>query len=75
MDNLNPFKCEICEKEFKKSKGLKYHFNISHNLKQQHQCNICQKVFNIQSQLNSHVKIVHGNKKIYHSTFTHRQDV
>ena len=58
-----PLKCEICDKEFKSSESLKYHFNITHNLEEEHQCNICKKVFIIQKQLTSHVKIVHGNKK------------
>ena len=47
-----PFKCEICDKEFKSNNGLKKHFNVVHNLEGEHQCNICQKFFNIKSQLN-----------------------
>ena len=44
-------KCEICDKEFNHSNGLKYHFNITHNLDKEYQCDICQKVFNIESQV------------------------
>ena len=41
-------KCEICDKGFNRSNGLKYHLNIIHNLeKKHHLCNICEKVFNI----------------------------
>ena len=57
--NQIPLKCEICEKEFKNAGGLRTHFNITHDLKKEHQCNICQKVFNIQSQLTLHMKTVH----------------
>ena len=61
----NKYKCEICEKEFKKNDGLKTHINIVHlNLKEP-RCYICQKVFKIQSELNLHEKISHENKK-YH---------
>ena len=59
----NPLKCEICDKEFKNSNSLKYHFNITHNLEKEYQCNICQKVFHIKKILDTHVKIVHENKK------------
>ena len=50
-ENQIPLKCEICDKEFKSNNGLKYHFNITHNLEKGHQCDICQKVFNIESQV------------------------
>ena len=62
-------RCEICDKEFKSSKGLKNHFILVHKLMKEHQCNICQKVFKLQSQLTSHVKIAHGNKK-YHKVYS-----
>ena len=58
-------KCDICDKEFQSSNGLKYHFNTTHNLEKEYQCNICQKVFNIQNQLTLHVKTVHENKKFH----------
>ena len=29
-------KCEICDKEFKNNRGLKYHFNMVHNLGKLH---------------------------------------
>ena len=62
----NLLKCEICEKEFQTNKGLKYHFNIIHDLKKgEYQCNICQKNFIIQSLVTKHVKNVH-EKKRYH---------
>ena len=32
------YKCEICDKEFKKSHNLKMHFNIVHNYVKEHQC-------------------------------------
>ena len=32
-----PLKCEICEKQFKKSNSLKTHFNITHNLEEEHE--------------------------------------
>ena len=63
--NPNPFKCEICEKYFKKSNGLKYHFKVVHNLERQHHCNICQKAFDSQSKLTRHMKLVHENKKCH----------
>ena len=44
-------KCEICDKEFKNNRGLKYHFNMVHNLGKECQCNICQKIFNSQNKL------------------------
>ena len=53
----NPFKCEICDKEFRDIKGLKNHLNLVHKLMGEHQCNICQSVFKLQKQLNSHVKM------------------
>ena len=56
-------KCEICEKEFKKSNSLNYHLNITHKLEKEHQCNICQKIFHLKNQLTTHVKGVHGNKQ------------
>ena len=40
-------KCEICDKEFKNNKSLKYHVNIIHNLVKDFQCNICQKNFHM----------------------------
>ena len=62
--NKIPLKCEICEKEFKNSSGLKTHFNITHDLKKkEYQCNICQKVFNFQEGLTRHMKMLHENKK------------
>ena len=37
--NQTPLKkCEICDKEFKNTKGLNYHFNITHNLEKEYQC-------------------------------------
>ena len=54
--NQIPLKCEICEKEFKNTRGLKTHFDITHDLKKEHQCNICQKVFNIKGYLTNHMK-------------------
>ena len=65
IGNEHVYKCEICDKEFKKNNGLKRHVKVVHNFVKEHQCNICQKVFMLQTQLNSHVKIVHENKK-YH---------
>ena len=56
-------KCEICDKEFKNNRGLKYHFNMVHNLGKECQCNICQKIFNSQNKLTMHLKSVHANKK------------
>ena len=57
MANLNnPFKCEICDKEFKSNNGLKNHFNIVHKLMKERRCNICQKVFKLTNELSSHVK-------------------
>ena len=52
------FKCKICEKEFKESHGLNYHFNNTHNLdlEKGHQCNICQKIFHLKNHLTTHVK-------------------
>ena len=76
MANLNKtrqnlLKCEICDKEFKSSKGLKNHIDIVHKLMEEHhQCNTCQKVFKLQSQLTSHVKTVHEKKK-YHKCGNH----
>ena len=49
LNQIPLFKCEICDKEFKTNKGLKHHFNITHNFEKEYQCNICQKVFNNQS--------------------------
>ena len=63
VQNQISLKCDICDKEFKSKGGLKYHFNITHNLEKKHQCNICQKDFNIPSQLMLHLKSVHANKK------------
>ena len=71
MENLKQFrkkptlaqKCDICDKEFKNTKGLKYHVNIIHNLEKEYQCNVCQKAFNTQRKLTLHEKIVHENKK------------
>ena len=57
------YKCESCEKEFKKNDSLKKHFNFVHNLVKEHQCNICQKLFKVFNQLTLHLKIVHENKK------------
>ncbi len=37
------YKCEICDKEFKKNDGLKSHFNYVHNFVKGLHCNICQK--------------------------------
>ena len=51
-------KCEICDKDFKNSKGLKYHFKFIHTLEKEY-------VFKLQSQLNVHMKIVHEKKKLY----------
>ena len=66
MDNTkkskqNPItqKCEICDKEFKADKGLKYHFNITHNLEKILRCNICQKNFKNQGELVLHSKKFH----------------
>ena len=70
MDNLKktkkdkiPLKCEVCDKEFKSNRGLKFHFNIIHNFEKEHRCNICQKVFHIRRKLTLHVKFVHENNK------------
>ena len=57
------FKCDICDKEFKKINVLRHHYNIVHKLMEEHQCNICQKDFKLLRQLREHVKIVHENKK------------
>ena len=57
--NTITHKCEYCDKEFKADKGLKYHFNITHNLEKKFQCNICQKNFETQRQLTLHAKFVH----------------
>ena len=59
----NPFKCEICDKEFKNKNGLRSHFNGVHNLMKDFQCNICQKVFTFENKLAKHMKIVHENEK------------
>ena len=67
MDDLNesrrqkqiPFKCEICDTEFKSNSSLRYHFNSTHKMVREHKCNICQSVFDLQSQLTLHVKNVH----------------
>ena len=75
MDDLNksrrqnqiPFKCEICDKEFKSNNSLIYHFNSTHKMMGEHKCNICQNAFNLQSQLTSHVKNSHGNKMRWHN--------
>ena len=76
MDNLKkskqnpiPCKCEICDKEFKTDKGLKYHFNITHKSEKILQCNICQKIFNTQSKL-----IVHTTYLLVHS-YSHQVQV
>ena len=62
-NQISSLKCEICDKEFKKNNGLKYHVYKIHNLEKVHQCNICQKFFDIEKNLTSHIKIVHENKK------------
>ena len=60
----NPLKYEICEKEFKSSKGLKNLFNIVHQLMEEHQCNIFQKGFKLQAgHLKTHINSVHNIKK------------
>ena len=62
----NPSKCDICDKDFKSTDGLRAHFNGVHNVIKEHQCNICQKVIRFQCQLISHVKTTaHENIKIY----------
>ena len=63
--SIASYKCEICDKEFKKNHTLKQHLNTVHNFVKelQHHCNICQKVFKLQNQLKLHVKIAHENKK------------
>ena len=66
QNQISSLKCEICEKEFKKNNGLKYHVHKIHNLEKVHQCNIiCQKFFDIENNLTSHIKIVHEKKKLH----------
>ena len=64
-ENQILFKCEICDKEFKNSNGLKRHFKFVHRLEKEYQCNICQNVYKLKDQLTLHVRSVHDNKK-YH---------
>ena len=61
ISNEHDYKCEICDKEFKKNDGLKKHVKVVHNFVKEHQCNICQSGFDFQSQLTLHMKIAHGN--------------
>ena len=64
--NQIPFKCEICDREFKNNNGLRCHFNGAHKMVRELKCNICQSVFNLQSKLTSHVKNAHGNQMKCH---------
>ena len=42
--NMSEFKCEICEKVFKKKPNLQKHYNYVHkNSEKLHECNVCTK--------------------------------
>ena len=48
-ENQILFKCEICDKGFKNSNGLKRHFKVVHSLEKEYQCNIKMLVTKVKS--------------------------
>ena len=59
---LGPFKCDKCEKRFRKLSELKTHIR-SHTGEQPFQCHICGKRFTQSSNLGKHIRNLHLNPK------------
>ena len=59
---LGPFKCDKCDKRFRKLSELKTHIR-SHTGEQPFQCHICGKRFTQSSNLGKHIRNLHINPK------------
>jgi hypothetical protein len=61
-DGQKPFKCDICQKSFIHSSGLKVHQHI-HTGAKPFTCELCDKNFNRPAHLKTHVRAVHEKLK------------
>ncbi|XP_055850688.1 zinc finger protein 75A-like [Episyrphus balteatus] len=56
-----PFKCDHCDKRFRRKKGLTVHL-VSHSGAQPFICAFCEKPFSLRSNLKVHQRKIHPNE-------------
>ena len=57
-----PYKCQLCDRRFKRKENLKQHQNLAACVKS-HTCKICHKSFTRNMDLQRHNKTVHNKEK------------
>ena len=57
------FKCDSCDKTFRKKIHLTQHIKIEHEGMKKYQCGDCNKTFGYNNVLKNHIKTVHENEK------------
>ena len=59
-EGIKAYRCQICQKAFKRSSIVKTHIKTVYHGERQVKCGICAKTFKNSESLTTHFKIIHG---------------